>query len=256
MDLAEAQPGSEDRAHTWTAVHSSALKSGPRHSMAPAAWQAVRRGLPQAHWQRYSTVSCLPPPYMRGPAGHTQICHAHLFSLPGSLAVVCQHQDSHQPAAAPTTPCRPPPRRRQAGSVAAISRVGQPMAAPQTADYDTALGSILHSSVAARPSDDHGAHRSEGLSSSQRPGAPRLDPAGSDIRLRAGVLSHWLRGRQPSMTQEQFQQCWCHGNVLCSQPEDMEEPPHIHWTAAAGFTPQPQPARAQDQQPAKQGLQI
>ena len=27
---------------------------------------------------------------------------------------------------------------------------------------------------------------------------------GSDIRLRAGVLSHWLRGRQPAMTQEQF----------------------------------------------------
>ena len=28
---------------------------------------------------------------------------------------------------------------------------------------------------------------------------------GSDIRLRAGVLSHWLRGRQPSMTAEVFQ---------------------------------------------------
>ena len=54
----------------------------------------------------------------------------------------------------------------------------------------------------------------------------------SDIRLRAGVLSHWLRGRQPSMTQEQFQQRWCHGDVLCSLPEDMEEPSHIHWTAA------------------------
>ena len=54
---------------------------------------------------------------------------------------------------------------------------------------------------------------------------------GSDIRLRAGVLSHWLRGRQPAMTQEQFQQRWCHGDALCSLPEDMQEPPIIHWTA-------------------------
>ena len=54
---------------------------------------------------------------------------------------------------------------------------------------------------------------------------------GSDIRLRAGVLSHWLRGRQPATTQEQFQQRWCHGDALCSLPEDMQEPPIIHWTA-------------------------
>ena len=54
---------------------------------------------------------------------------------------------------------------------------------------------------------------------------------GSDIRLRAGVLSHWLRGRQPAMTQEQFQQRWCHGDALCSLPGDVQEPPIIHWTA-------------------------
>ena len=54
---------------------------------------------------------------------------------------------------------------------------------------------------------------------------------GSDIRLRAGVLSHWLRGRQPAMTQEHFQQRWCHGHALCSLPEDVQEPPIIHWTA-------------------------
>ena len=54
---------------------------------------------------------------------------------------------------------------------------------------------------------------------------------GSDIRLRAGVLSHWLRGRQPAMTQEQFQQRWCHVDALCSLPEDVQEPPIIHWTA-------------------------
>ena len=54
---------------------------------------------------------------------------------------------------------------------------------------------------------------------------------GSDIRLRAEVLSHWLRGRQPAMTQEHFQQRWCHGDALCSLPEDMQEAPIIHWTA-------------------------
>ncbi len=41
---------------------------------------------------------------------------------------------------------------------------------------------------------------------------------GSDIRLRAGVLSHWLRGRQPTMTAEAFQSRWCHEEVLCSRP--------------------------------------
>ncbi|CAL5225233.1 g8021 [Coccomyxa viridis] len=54
---------------------------------------------------------------------------------------------------------------------------------------------------------------------------------GSDIRLRAGVLSHWLRGRQPTMT-EAFQSRWCHGEVLCSRPAEVTEPPHMHWTAA------------------------
>ena len=44
----------------------SAGQSGPRHIMAPAACQAgCSRGLPPAHWQRVSTVSCLSPPWMR-----------------------------------------------------------------------------------------------------------------------------------------------------------------------------------------------
>ena len=55
---------------------------------------------------------------------------------------------------------------------------------------------------------------------------------GSDIRLRAGVLSHWLRGRQPSMTAEAFQSRWCHGEVLCSRPAEEQEPPHMYWSAA------------------------
>ena len=30
------------------------------------------------------------------------------------------------------------------------------------------------------------------------------------------------------MTQEQFQQRWCHGDALCSLLKDVQEPPIIH----------------------------
>ena len=50
---------------------------------------------------------------------------------------------------------------------------------------------------------------------------------GSDIRLRAGVLSPWPRGRQPTMTAEVFQSRWCHEEVLCSRPAEVTEP-HTH----------------------------
>jgi hypothetical protein len=55
---------------------------------------------------------------------------------------------------------------------------------------------------------------------------------GSDNRLRAGVLSHWLRGRQPSLSAEAYQSRWCHRDVLCSLPALETEPPLMHWTAA------------------------
>ena len=42
---------------------------------------------------------------------------------------------------------------------------------------------------------------------------------GSDISLRAEVLGHWLRGRQPAMTQEHIQQRWCHKDALYSLPD-------------------------------------
>ena len=146
--------------------------------MASAAWQALCRGLPQTRRQRYFRVSCLPSPWMRGPARQPQPCHAHLSSLPGSVAVVCQHLDSHQPAGATTTPCRPPPRRRQARPMAACITVGQPLAAPQAVGHHTAVDSILHSSVAAGSPGDPDAHRSQGVGSSQGPDAPRLAPGG------------------------------------------------------------------------------
>ena len=78
------------------------------------------------------------------------------------------------------------------------------------------------------------AHRSESHLSSQGPDEARdWLLVGSDIRLRAGVLSHWLRGRQPTMTAEVFQSRWCHEEVLCSsRPAEVTKPPHMHWIAA------------------------
>ena len=146
-------------------------QGGSCHSLAHGALQALRSGLHQAHWQRCSTVLYLSPP-----CSAVQSSRQSGSDLPAS----------GQPSAASTAPSRPPPRRQQAGSVAPISRVGQHMAAPQTAGHHTALGSILHSSVAAGPSYDPGAHGSEGLSSSQRPDAPRLAP---------GWVRHQAQGR-------------------------------------------------------------
>ena len=37
-----------------------------------------------------------------------------------------------------------------------------------------------------------------------------------DVRQVAGVCSSWLRGRDPSMTLESFQNLWCHNGVLAS----------------------------------------
>ena len=154
----------------------SAGQSGPRHSMAPAAWEAVRRGLPPAHWQRYSTVSCLPLPWMRGPAGHTQPCHAHLSSLQGSLAMVCQHLDSHQPAAASTLHAdllfaddRRGPWQPSAELASLWQRLRLLAITQLWAAYCTARlrpdRQMTPAHIAAR-----------GLSGSQRPDAPRLAP--------------------------------------------------------------------------------
>ena len=32
------------------------------------------------------------------------------------------------------------------------------------------------------------------------------------------------------MTREQFQQRWCHGDALCSLPEDAQEPPIFYFS--------------------------
>ncbi|MBF6614929.1 MAG: hypothetical protein IVW55_17625 [Chloroflexi bacterium] len=38
--------------------------------------------------------------------------------------------------------------------------------------------------------------------------------ATTNIRLSAGVLSDWLRGRDPTLSREEFTAHWCHRRVL------------------------------------------
>ena len=62
--------------------------------------------------------------------------------------------------------------------MAACTTVGQPLAAPQAVGHHTAVDSILHCSVPAGSPGGPGAHRSQGVGSSQGPDAPRLAPGG------------------------------------------------------------------------------
>ena len=65
------------------------------------------------------------------------------------------------------------------------------------AGHRTAVGRILPRQITARAADASSTHCSESHLSSQEPDDWLL--VGSVVRLRAGVLSHWLRRRQPTM---------------------------------------------------------
>ena len=54
---------------------------------------------------------------------------------------------------------------------------------------------------------------------------------GTDFRRRAGVVSDWLRGRQPQLSAAAFAQRWCHGSVLCDVGDAEDPQLTIHWTA-------------------------
>ena len=160
-----------------------------------------QRVFQQVHSQRHAGVTPLPTCSLPGSAGQPQPCHAQLPSVPDSLAVVCSHMDSSDPAASTSTACRSAAGRRQAWSMAACRRVGQLVAETSPAGHHTAVGQAAHI-----------AERVVSAARSQM----RRDwlLVGSDIRLRARVLSHWLRGRQPTMTAEVFQSRWCHEEVV------------------------------------------
>ena len=232
ITLAQTQPGSEDWAHTWTAVHSSALDREGRIT----AWRLlhgrlfigaflrhVGRGTPESH------------------ACPHHGCLGQLASLSHVMLTCSASQAVWQWFASIWTAIsqqEPPPLH--ADLLLADDRRGPWQPAPHLGSLWQRLRLLVITQLwtaycTARSRPDRQvtpAHIAARVLAAARD-RMRRDwlLVGSDIRLRAGVLSHWLRGRQPAMTQEQFQQRWCHADALCSLPEDMQEPPIIHWTA-------------------------
>ncbi|CAL8465738.1 g5274 [Coccomyxa elongata] len=51
------------------------------------------------------------------------------------------------------------------------------------------------------------------------------------IRQTAGVLSDWLRGRDPKLTREAFRERWCHRDILCVLGAEPDAQLLIHWSA-------------------------
>lgn len=51
------------------------------------------------------------------------------------------------------------------------------------------------------------------------------------VRTASGVLSDWLRGRDPKLTREEFTARWCHRNILCATGEGPEAQLLIPWSA-------------------------
>ncbi|BDA41566.1 hypothetical protein COCOBI_02-3470 [Coccomyxa sp. Obi] len=51
-----------------------------------------------------------------------------------------------------------------------------------------------------------------------------------NVRTTSGVLSDWLRGRDPKLTRE-FTARWCHRNVLCAVGEGLDAQLSIPWSA-------------------------
>ncbi|BDA46019.1 hypothetical protein COCOBI_08-1110 [Coccomyxa sp. Obi] len=52
-----------------------------------------------------------------------------------------------------------------------------------------------------------------------------------NVRTTSGVLSDWLRGRDPKLTREEFMARWCHRNVLCAVGEGLDAQLSIPWSA-------------------------
>ena len=52
-----------------------------------------------------------------------------------------------------------------------------------------------------------------------------------NVRTASGVLSDWLRGRDPKLTREEFAARWCHRNVLCTVGEEPDAQLLIPWSA-------------------------
>jgi hypothetical protein len=53
----------------------------------------------------------------------------------------------------------------------------------------------------------------------------------TDIRQQSDVLSDWLRGRQPSLSRDEFRSRWCHNSLLCRLADAEAAQPDILWSA-------------------------
>ena len=180
-------------------------RGGPCNSMALAAWQAVCGALPQTRRQGYSRVSCLPPPWMRGQLA--SLSHVTL-TCPVSQAVwqcfastwtaISQQEPLPLHADLLLADDRRYPWQPAARLASLWQRLRLMVITQLWAAYCTSRSRPYQATPSHIAARDLAAARDR----------MRRDwlLVGSDIRLRAGVLSHWLRGRQPAMTREQFQQ--------------------------------------------------
>ena len=163
MSLAEADPCSTQWAHTWKAIHSCALDRPGR----VVAWRLLHGklfvGAFHRHIHRGTPASHLCPhahcQEQRATLSHVMLScilsHAVWQWFVATWAAVSQ-----QPAPPPAR--RPPAGRRQAWSLAACSRLGQPVAETSPPGYHPAVGGILPLSLTARVAHTASTHRCQG----------------------------------------------------------------------------------------------
>ena len=210
----------------------STWQARPSDSLTPPTWQALRRSLPETHRQRHPRDTRMPPPRLHRPGNH--LSHV-MLTCPVSQAVwhwfasiwaaVSQQRAPPLHADLLLADDRRGPWQPSADLVSLWQRLRLLVIAQLWTSYCSARSRPGHLTSPA-----HIAARI--LTATREQMRQDWLLIGADIRLRAGVLSHWLRGRQPTMSAQQFQQRWCHADILCSLPADEGDPPLIHWTAA------------------------
>ena len=233
LSLAVADPSSDEWAHTWRAIHSAALDRPGR----VVAWRLLHGklfvGAFNRHIHRGTPESHLCP--------HAA-CQDQLATLSHVLLSCPVPQAVWQWFAATwSAVTQQPAPPLHADLLLADDRRGPWQPAAECASLWQRLRLLVITQLWAaycRSRSQPGQPTSSAHIAARVISAARTQMrcdwmlVGSDIRLRAGVLSHWLRGRQPKMTAEAFQSRWCHGEILCSRPEEETEAPRIHWSAA------------------------
>ena len=114
----------------------------------------------------------------------------------------------------------PPRQLRQLWDRLRLATICQLWAAYQRGRHQPDAAAITPGAVAARI-----------LSSCKKALLADWRLATVNVRQTAGVLSDWLRGRDPMITREQFAARWCHRAVLCALEDLPGAQPVIHWSA-------------------------